>query len=261
MLLRKNHVKAKVVGGEPAFGVWLEDPSPSRIEFFGHLGFEFVIIDAEHRAIGLERCLELVRACDVVNVVPIVRPGDHRPSTILSFLETGAMGVYVPHLDTAEQARGIVSAVKYAPVGRRGAGSGNRASNYALTQSPGEYYKQANSETMVILLVEDIVGIQNLDEILKVDGVDAICIGPGDLSHSMGHAGEKDHPDVMAVVREAEAKIAASGRAFDCEPKSAADARDGLARGARLIPFFEGPMIASLFREVLSGASGLTPGR
>jgi 2-keto-3-deoxy-L-rhamnonate aldolase RhmA len=259
--MRNNHVKTKVARGEPAFGVWLEDPSPNRIEFFGHLGFDFVIIDSEHRAIGPQRCLELVRACDVANVVAIVRPGDHQSSTILSFLETGALGVYVPHVDTAAQAREIVDAVKYAPEGRRGAGSGSRASNYAVTQSASDYYKQANNETMVILLVEDIVGIQNLDEILKVDGVDAVCIGPGDLSHSMGHTGEKDHPDVMRTVREAESKIAASGLAFDCEPESAADALDGIARGARLIPFFEKPMIASLFREALRAAVGSPPGR
>lgn len=251
--MRENRVKAKLHSGEPTFGVWLDDPQPNRIEFYGHLGFEFVIFDSEHEPIGPERCLDLVRACDAVGLVSIVRPRDHEPSTILSFLETGVMGVYVPHVDTAAQARAIVSAVKYAPDGRRGAGGGTRAANYGLTQSPKEYFSFANRETLVVLLVEDIVGIHNLDDILAVDGVDAVCIGPGDLSHSMGHVGERDHPDVMRTVRDAEAKIAASGHAYDCEPKSAADARDGIDRGARLIPFFEGPMIASLFRETLSG--------
>jgi 2-keto-3-deoxy-L-rhamnonate aldolase RhmA len=252
--VKKNRVKEKLRRNQPSFGVWLDGPSPNRIEFFGHLGFEFVIIDSEHETIGPDRCLELVRACDVVNVVPIVRPRDHQPSTILTILETGAMGLYVPHVDTPDQARAIVDAVKYVPIGHRGAGSSTRAANYGLTQSAKEYFEFANNETLVILLVEDIVGIQNLDEILKVDGVDAVCIGPGDLSHSMGHVGERDHPDVMRTVREAEAKIAASGRAFDCEPKSAADALDGIARGACLIPFFEGPMTKALFQEALSGA-------
>lgn len=252
--MRENTVKTKIASGEPAFGIWLEAPSPNRIELYGRLGFEFVIIDSEHRAITDEACVDLVRACDVVGVVPIVRPHDHRLSTINSFLETGAMGVYVPHVDTAEQARAIVSAVKYAPVGHRGAGSGNRTSNYGLTQPSSEYYESANRETMIILLVEDVIGVNNLDEILTVEGVDCVCIGPGDLSHSMGHVGDRDHPEVAQTVRDAEAKIAASGRAFDCEPKSAADARDGIARGARLIPFFEGPMLSQLFRGALEGA-------
>lgn len=257
--MRHNPVKEKINKGEPAFGVWLAFPSPARVEFFGHLGFEFVIIDGEHMPISPATCLELVRACELVGVVPIVRPPNHESSTILPFLETGALGIYVPHVQTAQDAEAVVQAVKYAPMGNRSAGSSERPANYGLTQPPEDYYAAANDETMVILLVEDTVGVSNLDEIVKVPGIDVVAIGPGDLSLSMGRLKSRADPEVMKAVRNAEARIADAGLPFDCEPRNADEAREAIERGARLVPFFEGMMMAQLFGGVLDdlASSGL----
>lgn len=249
--MRHNTVKEKIARGEPSFGIWPIFPTADRIEFYGHLGYEFVVIDAEHLPISPDMCLDLVRASEVVGVIPIVRPPGHLSSTILPYLETGAMGVYVPHVQTADDARAIIQAVKYGPMGNRSAGSSNRPASYGLDQPPREYYTAANEETMVILLVEDVVGVSNLDEIVQVPGVDVVCIGPGDLSISMGHLDERADPEVMRAVRDAEARIAAAGKPFDCEPTNADEARAAIDRGALLVPFFEGNMIAPLFRNVL----------
>lgn len=249
--MKHNTVKEKIGRGEPSFGIWLADgPSPARIEFYGHMGYEFVIIDTEHGAIRLETLLELVRACDVVGVIPIVRPPNHEASTILAYLEVGAMGLYFPHVRSVEDVRAIVDRVKYAPLGSRSAALA-RPAGYGVSQDPKAYFRQANEETMIVLLVEDTVGLANLDEILGVKEVDVVCIGPSDLSSSMGFVGERAHPEVRKVILEAEARIAAAGMAFDCEPESAKDAREAIARGARLIPFFESPMLKTLFGGVL----------
>lgn len=255
--MRHNTVKEKLRRGEPSFGIWLDGPSPARIEFYGQIGYEFVIIDTEHTAIDLESMLEMVRACEVVGVIPIVRPANHEASTILSYLDMGVMGLFFNHVQSAENVRAIVDRVKYAPIGSRSAVV-PRAARGGPAQSPKDYMQQANEETMITLLVEDVIGLSNLDEILKVEGVDVVCIGPSDLSNSMGFVGERDHPEVRKVILEAEARIAAVGMPFDCEPEDAADAREAIARGARLIPFFEGNMLKTLFSGVLKELT--TPG-
>lgn len=249
--MRQNRVKRKIRSGEPAYGVWLGDPSPGRIEFYGRLGFDFVLIDTEHLTIRVESLLHLVRACEVSDLVPIVRPPDHERSTILSYLEAGALGLYFPHVQTADDAKAVVDRVKFAPMGSRSAATA-RPSGYGLAESAADYYRAANDETLIALLIEDVVGLKNLDAILKVDGVDVVCIGPSDLSNSMGYVGQRSHPEVRRVILEAESRIAAAGLTFDCEPETAKDAQDAIARGARLVPFFENPMLAKLFGGILN---------
>jgi 4-hydroxy-2-oxoheptanedioate aldolase len=161
------------------------------------------------------------------------------------------MGIYVPHVQTAEDAKAVVQAVKYAPMGNRSAGSSERPANYGLTQPPEDYYAAANEETMVVLLVEDTIGVSNLDEIVQVPGIDVVAIGPGDLSLSLGRFKSRADPEAMKAVREAEARIARAGLPFHAQPTNADEAREAIDRGARLIPFFEGNMMAKLFRGVL----------
>jgi 2-keto-3-deoxy-L-rhamnonate aldolase RhmA len=252
--MRRNTVKEKIKNGQPAYGIWPHFPTPDRIELYGHLGYEFIIIDAEHLPITPERCAQLVRASDLVNLVPIVRPPGHLSSTILPYLETGAMGIYAPHVRSAADAKAIVDAVKYAPLGNRSAGA-ERPADYGLTEPPEKYYESANANTLVVLLVEDTEGVSNLDEILQVPEVDVVCIGPGDLSLSMGLYRGRSDPELMKAVREAEARIAAAGKPFDCEPTNAEEARAAIERGARLIPFFEGNMLVKLFRGVMEDLS------
>jgi len=229
-----NRLKRKLRKGQPASGVWLTFMDPNLIEFYGYLGFDYVIIDAEHQAIDKANCLEFVRACDVAGLTSIVRPDSKAASTILGFLDLGADGIYAPHVRSANDAREVVRACKYAPEGSRSMNY-PRPMRYGLTDSPREMYEQANEETMVIVLVEEPEGIQNLDEIIAVDGVDVIGIGDGDLSHAMGFVGDKSNPELRRIVEEAEHRIFAAGKAFDAVASNADGALHAMRQGATMI--------------------------
>ncbi len=244
----RNPVKEKIERGEVSYGIYLDLPSPDILEFCGHLGFEWAFIDAEHGAIGRETCVEMTRACDVVGMVPIVRVPEIDRGLILSYLEAGALGIIAPHVNTAADARALVEAVKYPPLGRRGAGQMRRA-NYGLTQTSAEWLKRANEITIVDCLVEEIEGVRNLDEILAVEGVDVVGIGPGDLSCTMGLPGQAGHPDVRKVVDEAEARIVASGRILDAVEKDAEGALKAVERGALLVAISFRGLMADACRD------------
>jgi 4-hydroxy-2-oxoheptanedioate aldolase len=249
-----NPVKKKIERGEAAYGIMVAWPSPDIIEFCGHLGFEYVFIDGEHGSIGRETCEALVRACNLVGMVPIVRVPENNPTTILSYLETGALGIIVPHVNTAAEARAVVNAVKYNPIGKRGAGSTTRVANYGLTQTPSEYFRRANEELLAIALVEEITGYRNLEEILAVEGLDAVSTGPGDLAMSMGLPGQSGHPEVQKLNDEAEARIAASSKVLNVTVKDGAEARASRLRGARLIEVNVPNFLRVAGREYLSQA-------
>jgi len=261
MTERRYRLKQKLTSGAISQGVWLSFHDPNLMEFYGYLGFDYVIIDAEHESIDVTKCLELVRACDVVGISPIVRPPKNDASTILGFLETGAHGVYVPHVQTAEDARAIVDAVKYAPVGQRSSGGSVRAARYGLVQSAPDYFRDANDETIIIALVEDTVGLANLDEILGVPHIDVVGIGDGDLSHSMGIPGKKKDPELRRIVVDAEARVAASpGKVFDAVPLDASSALDNLARGCRMFTYPDKSIMETAFRSAIERVATATSG-
>jgi 4-hydroxy-2-oxoheptanedioate aldolase len=149
-------------------------------------------------------------------------------------------------------ARAAGAAVKYSPLGMRGAGSGTRAANFGLTQTAAEYFRKANEETFVSALVEESEGIRNLDAIMAVEGVDAVGIGAGDLSMSMGLPGQAGHPDVKKVVVEAEARVVAAGKIMDSVVRDAADARDYAARGSRMIAIQASALFGAAGRAFLA---------
>jgi 2-keto-3-deoxy-L-rhamnonate aldolase RhmA len=251
-----NRVKQKFGRREVAHGVWMSWLEPALVEFYGLLGFDYVLIDGEHVPVERESCLQLVRACEVAGIVPMLRVPDGRPSLILGYLDLGVQGIYVPHVSTADQATQIVEAVKYAPKGRRGAALG-RAAGYGLAKPPDEYFRQANEDTIVIALVEDKEGIDNLDEILAVDGVDVVGVGDNDLSHSMGFPGQKDHPDVRTVVEQAEARIA-SRRVLDAVVSSVEQAEGSIRAGALMISLSDSGFMAPAFASYLTKLAKLT---
>jgi 4-hydroxy-2-oxoheptanedioate aldolase len=243
-----NPVKEKFKAGKPAIGVWIEFMNPELVEFCGYLGFDYAVIDGEHFALDPVSCLGLIRACEVSGMVPVVRVPYNHPGVILSYLEVGCLGIYVPHVNSGADARAIVDAVKYAPLGHRGAGSG-RYLRYGMSGlDAGAAQKQINDDTFVIALVEELAGIKNLDEIIATEGVDVIGTGSGDLSHSMGHIGQKDHPEVVRAVLDAEKRIAESRKVFDCVVTTAEEAHEAMSRGSLMVSF--------AVRGVLKGTLG-----
>ena len=208
--MRENTLKQRLQEGHAVFGVMLTFPSPQVVEMLGHLGFDWVLIDNEHGSITVENSEDLIRAADLTGVAPIVRPVSNKPEIIAPFLDRGAWGVQVPHVNTAEEARAAVDAVKYHPLGHRGIFSGSRPAEYGLSGSTADYVADANRNTLVCLMLEEVEAIENLESMVELEGVDVFFIGSGDLSQSMGYPGQQTHPEVqelmakgVSIIREA----------------------------------------------------------
>ncbi|KAB7706222.1 siderophore biosynthesis protein SbnG [Bacillus aerolatus] len=180
----KNKVKMMIQNNETVFGLFCSIPNPLIIEMIGHAGYDFVIIDTEHAAINPETVENMIRAAEVVGLTPFVRVSENSNGAILRALDAGAKGVIVPHVRAKLDAEQAVYASRYYPLGMRSLNGGRPASfgKDDLTK----YIERANEEIMVILMIEDQEGIENLDEILSVKGVDMVLEGAADLSQSLG---------------------------------------------------------------------------
>lgn len=174
---------------EPVVGNWISLAHPAIAEVSADLDFDFVVIDTEHTSIGVDELESMVRATDAGDgeTAPIVRLPDHDPGRVKRVLDMGAAGLMFPMVESAEEAERIVEAVRYPPEGRRGAAPA-RASGYGRTF--GEYFENANEGIVTVVQVETERAVENIEEILAVDGVDAIQVGQGDLSASVGAFGE-----------------------------------------------------------------------
>jgi 4-hydroxy-2-oxoheptanedioate aldolase len=176
------------------------------VDVFGSLGFDGVWIEGEHGPIDFGDIGEFTRAADLWGMTSVARVNLNLPGVIYRTLDQGAQAIVVPHVNTAEEAYAVVEASKFAPVGGRG--------SYTSRQGIGvdDYFTTANNETMAIVLIEDIVAINNLDEILKVDHIDVFFVARTDLAQSMGFVGQPAHPEVDAIVDRAIEQIVAAGR-------------------------------------------------
>lgn len=192
----KNLLKEKLRRREAVAGCMIQGFHPALIEICGLAGFDFVFIDAEHSALTPSHCEELVRAAEVRHTIPLIRVPNAEPDTILRFMDIGAMGIILPGVSTKEETEKAIRAIKYYPQGNRGLNA-VRASDYGMTKPLSEYVMDANKETVVIAIVENTIAIENLGEILAVDGLDGVILGTSDLSQSLGVPGQGQHPSVQ----------------------------------------------------------------
>ena len=211
-MMRKNPVKEKLRRGEAVVGAFCNIPSPAAVEILGLLGFDFAIIDAEHGIPDLETVEHMVRAAEAVGITPLVRIALNLQQNILRYLDAGAMGIQIPLVNSVAEAEAVVRSAKYPPVGRRGL-AGVRAAGYGIRRPLGDYVKMANEETLVIVQIETMDAVRNAEGIVKVDGIDAIFVGPTDLSSSMGYPGQPSHPDVVATIERIGRIANAAGKA------------------------------------------------
>ncbi len=210
--MNKNALKARLLAGQPALGVSVMIPSPQVVEMVGRLGFDWVLIDCEHGTIGLESVELMAMAAEVSGLTPIVRPETNDPAAISRVLDRGALGVQVPHVNTAADARRTVEAARFHPLGRRGLAAATRPAGYGYGVSMDGYVEEANREVLVCVQLEELEALRNLDEILRVEGVDVFFLGPSDLSQSLGLPGQGGAPEVQAAMARAFAAIVAAGR-------------------------------------------------
>ncbi|HEX2828396.1 MAG TPA: aldolase/citrate lyase family protein [Burkholderiales bacterium] len=209
--MRANTLKQKLEAGRPAFGVMLTFPSAPVVEMLGYMGFDWILLDNEHGSITVDTAEDVIRAAELTGIAPVVRPVVNRPDSIAPFLDRGAWGVQVPHVNTREEAQAAVDACKYFPDGQRGAYSRGRPARYGMSGPTQEYFAQANANTLVCLMLEEVVALRNIREIASVKGVDVLFIGSGDLSQSMGYPGQQSHPEVLAVMEDGVKAIREAG--------------------------------------------------
>jgi 4-hydroxy-2-oxoheptanedioate aldolase len=181
--MKKNLVRAKLRAGEPAIGCFLGLGSPNVAELLAEAGFDWLVIETEHNALGWAEVEHMLMALAGTDTAPIVRVPSSSGEHIQRALDIGAMGVLVPMVRSVEEARAIVQATRYPPEGVRSFGP-LRASRYSFDNAA--YLRQANDEILVALILETKEAVENLDEILAVPGVDAVYLGPFDLCLSLG---------------------------------------------------------------------------
>jgi 2-dehydro-3-deoxyglucarate aldolase/4-hydroxy-2-oxoheptanedioate aldolase len=203
-----NPVKAKLKAGEWVSGPIIEEIfSVGGVRMLANAGHDFLWFDTEHNMYNWETLLTVVQFSRAIGITPLVRVTDLSYANIARALDTGALGVIVPRVDTREQVEAAVSYAKYPPLGRRGAGG--MARNAYLPKSAGEAVEWGNAETMVVVQIESPEGAERAEEFAQVPGVDVLCIGPQDLSINMGIPGKFDDPgfiDTIAGVAKAAEK-------------------------------------------------------
>lgn len=187
--------KKKISDGEFVYGPFMKTGDPAFVEIAGHAGFDFVILDMEHGPVSVESLQNLIRGAILTGTVPIVRTSDSTEMSISRALDIGAYGVQIPQVQTAAEANSCVTAAKFFPSGHRGLCRFVRAAEYS-SMPRDKYFTNANN-ALIILQLEGKQAIENLNDILDIEGIDIIFIGPYDLSQSLGYPGQVDHPEVV----------------------------------------------------------------
>jgi 4-hydroxy-2-oxoheptanedioate aldolase len=188
--MRPNTTLRAWRAGQQTIGAWLSVPSGHSTEAMAHAGFDWLCVDMQHGLIDYNDCVEMLRAISTTETMPFVRVPWNDPATIMKVLDAGAYGVVVPLINNREEAERAVWAAKYPPAGGRSSGPA-RATLYA----GADYQQHANDEIALIVMIETAEGIENLDEILAVPGVDCAYIGPSDLAYAIGLQPTGDNRD------------------------------------------------------------------
>jgi 2-keto-3-deoxy-L-rhamnonate aldolase RhmA len=244
----QNPVRKMILEGKPAIGATITTSSVDVAAQLADSGFDFLWIEMEHSPVTLETVRNMVLATRGLKAMPFVRVPVNELWTAKRALDAGALGVIFPFTSTPELARQAVAACKYPPEGKRGAGPGLASFSW---RSPGEsYYAFANRNVLVITIIEDQPGVDHVDEIAAVPGIDVIFIGPNDLSFQLA-GGDGNHPKVKAAMEKIIAAAKRNQKILGRPAGSAEEVKKYMEQGFR---FFQGPSDLGLMR---SGAKPL----
>lgn len=212
-----KNFKNKIKSDDCVYGIFMKTGDPMFVEAAGIGGFDYVILDTEHGPVSVENQQNNIRAAEARGTVPIVRLPDGDENTIGKALDIGAYGIQVPQISNAAEAKQVVKNAKFYPYGMRGVCRFVRAADYS-NMDRFEYFENSK-DLLIILQLEGVKAIENLDEILDVDGIDILFIGPYDLSQSLGIPGQVNNPVVVAemkkIVEKAKAKNKVIGTFVD----------------------------------------------
>lgn len=197
-----NKINQSLTKGKISVGGVVQIPSVDHVELMARNGFDFAWIDCEHGLIDMTQCIELIRTAQAFGITPLVRLRSTADTGMLNvLLDAGVGGLIAQEMETADEVRALAARMKYPPMGNRGACPGSRAYNVlGGNRSWDEYVEYSNKNTMFCPLIESRKGVDNIDSILDVPGIDMIVLGPFDLSHSLGYPGKWDHPEVITAL-------------------------------------------------------------
>ncbi|MFA9441458.1 4-hydroxy-2-oxoheptanedioate aldolase [Uliginosibacterium sp. sgz301328] len=228
-----NPFKAAIQSGQTQLGLWVTCANAYVAEISAGAGYDWLLMDAEHGPNDIPSLLLQLQAVAPYPGHPIVRPANADPALIKQVLDIGAQTLLIPMVDTAEDARNVVSAMRYAPRGIRGVGATiARASRWGRVR---DYLQRTEEELCLLVQVETRRGLENLDDIVCVEGVDGVFIGPADLSASLGHLGDAGHPDVQGAIEDAIRRIRAAGKAAGFLAPDPDMAKKALSWGANFV--------------------------
>ena len=213
------NLKKSLNRSELTVGSWITIAHPAIAEIMANAGFDWLVVDLEHSVITIREAEELIRVIDLADCVPLVRLSSNDSTQIKRVMDAGASGIIVPMVKTAEEALQAVISIKYPSYGSRGVGLA-RAQGYGVHFQ--EYLEWQKYGSIVIVQIEHIEAVNNLEEILSVNGVDGYIIGPYDLSGSMGLPGQFEHPDfikAMARIKEVAQSLNIPGGVHVIEPE------------------------------------------
>jgi 4-hydroxy-2-oxoheptanedioate aldolase len=227
-------LKERLRAGKPVVGVSFTFPSPAMMEMCAYAGFHFARIDCEHGPMDPIAAEHMVRAAEATGITPIVRVPVNASHEILRYLDTGAQGVLVPHIETRADAEAAARSVRFHPRGERGL-AGARWAGFGAVRPLDQLIAEANDAMLLMALIESAKGVDNLDEILAVTDVDAVQIGPADLSQSLGLAAQITHPVVQEHIDRVIDKSLAAGKYVAFGARDLQAARELIDRGVQIV--------------------------
>lgn len=246
-----TRLPAMLRGGQRLRGIFNGLSSPALVEMCAYAGFDFVVIDNEHGSAGFETTEHMLRAARASGIVPIVRCFEQ---DIARILDMGASGVQIPMVETAEHARALAARVRYPGTGLRGSAFSTRAAGYGAFGGAA-HTQRSNDGISLIVMIETPLGVANAAEIAAVDGVDAVFVGPNDLSHAMGHGSDWNAAPVQAAISQALQATQAAGKCAGTLALVPEDEEKYAALGARYLA----NVTTSIVTRALAAAAN--PGR
>ena len=181
--MKQNIVKTRLKNNQPVLGILANSTDPTVAELCGFSGLDFYMIDGEHSPVTTAQVQEIVRACEVSGITPLARVRSNDAKLILQYLDVGVMGIMMPGIRTVNEVEALVQAVKYPPAGSRGFGFVRACDYLQGTMTQGEYVSFSNEQTLVLPMIEHKEAVDNLDDLLTVEGVDGFVIGPVSYTH------------------------------------------------------------------------------
>jgi len=259
---RPNLLRRKLAEGRTCVGpLFQEFWSPELFEFCALAGFDYVILDGEHAGVDPQTARNLARAAQGAGITALARVPNGEPSLVLRYLDAGVEGLILPHCNSGADAEAFVRACKYPPRGIRGAASSSRAAGYGFTQTPREHLEQADREVLCLGLIEEPRAVEELPEILKVDGLDGCFVGAGDMALLLGreyYGGAGTHPEVQRLVDRAVTLTHEAGKLVMLPAADGAQARRLAERGVQLVTLNIGALVRRACEDYLAAARGRT---